>query len=324
MFRSVLTVVFGMLICGAVAVADDDPVKKKWDAAKAAYEAEMEKFGKATSDWFDKREAAARKDGNKKLVDQIKAERQAFQEKGELPKAAPVTLRQHTIAARSALENAYGVAVKEYTRTKKDVEATAVEKELEAFKRSGSITVGGTFTPLFNGKDLTGWQTHPKDESRWAVEDGVLVGRGSTGYLFTDRGRYRNFTLRTEILVGEGENGGVFFRCPNGGGKPGYEVDLNSPSRGPTETGTVLVYPKDAKGHAAVEVKKATHKAGEWFTLEITARSNRITVKVNGDTVSDYTDRARHFSEGHVALQHYVAGKEIKFRKIEILEHDGK
>ena len=29
------------------------------------------------------------------------------------------------------------------------------------------------FVQLFNGKDLTGWKTHPSDMAKWEVKDGL-------------------------------------------------------------------------------------------------------------------------------------------------------
>jgi hypothetical protein len=40
---------------------------------------------------------------------------------------------------------------------------------------------------LFNGKDLTGWETHPKDKAKWEVKDGMIVGTGPVGHLFSKR-----------------------------------------------------------------------------------------------------------------------------------------
>jgi len=37
---------------------------------------------------------------------------------------------------------------------------------------------------LFNGKDLTGWTVRGK--ATWSVEDGVLVGIGGMGHIYTD------------------------------------------------------------------------------------------------------------------------------------------
>src|SRR6185312_7496337 len=55
------------------------------------------------------------------------------------------------------------------------------------------------FVPLFNGKDLTGWKTHPGAPGDWRVEDGILVGRGPKKcLLFTDRGDYVDFHFLVE------------------------------------------------------------------------------------------------------------------------------
>jgi hypothetical protein len=131
-------------LVGACAVVGDDkdkdPVREKLFAAKVAYDKEITQYRTQAGNWFDKREDAARKDGNKKLVDQIKAERKAFDEEGELPKSVPATIKQKQAAAKKALEASYEQAVKEYVKAKKDDEAAAVEKELGKL-REGSLAV---------------------------------------------------------------------------------------------------------------------------------------------------------------------------------------
>jgi hypothetical protein len=105
-------------------------VRTKLDKAKAAYTADVENYRATVAAWFDKREEAARKNGDKKAVDQIKAERQAFDGKGELPKHFPPAMRSQLTAARTKLEAAYKAAISEYIKGKRDEDATAVEKEL--------------------------------------------------------------------------------------------------------------------------------------------------------------------------------------------------
>ncbi len=114
---------------------DKDPIKEKLFAAKVTYDKDMAEFRKAAEDWFDKREEAARKAGDKKLVDQIKADRKSFDEVDALPKTTPAAIAQKPPAARKALEAAYTDAVKAYTKAKKDDLAAAVEKELSAFRK---------------------------------------------------------------------------------------------------------------------------------------------------------------------------------------------
>src|SRR5262245_44135817 len=88
-----------------------DPIKEKLDAAKAAYDAALEKYRAAACEWFDRREHAAREKGDKKQVDQIKAERQAFEEKDELPDAAPASVKRLLTKAQVDMEAAYQAAV---------------------------------------------------------------------------------------------------------------------------------------------------------------------------------------------------------------------
>ena len=124
-----------LLACCAASGDDTDAVKEKLFAAKKAYDKDMGTYRTAVGEWFDKREETARKDGNKKLVDQIKGEREAFDESGMLPKGAPAAISQKAATAKKALEAAYGTAVKEYVKGKKDDEAAAVEKELLDFRK---------------------------------------------------------------------------------------------------------------------------------------------------------------------------------------------
>lgn len=123
--------------------ADDaEGVKKKLDEAKKAYADEVAKFKKGVTDLLDKREEDARKAGNKKLVDQIKAEHAAFEKTGELPAVIPVALRQQITAARGKLDKAYSAAVKDYVRLKEDAAAEATEKEEQKFQLSSAIQFG--------------------------------------------------------------------------------------------------------------------------------------------------------------------------------------
>src|SRR5207247_1480947 len=66
---------------------------------------------------------------------------------------------------------------------------------------------------VFNGKDLTGWKTHPDDKATWEVKEGVLVGTGPAGHLFSERGDYVNFRFRIEAKINDKGNSGQYFRA---------------------------------------------------------------------------------------------------------------
>jgi hypothetical protein len=180
------------------------------------------------------------------------------------------------------------------------------------------------FVQLFNGKDLTGWKTHPNDKAKWAVEDGVIVGRGTAGHLFSERGDYENFVFRVEAQINDHGNSGQYSRAQFAPGfPPGYEAQINSTHRDPIRTGSLypapfLKIPKDKR--ESVIIRERLHKPGEWFTQEVTMVGNHIVIKVNGKQTVDYVDPNNTFPKGHFALQQHDPGTVVKFRKIEVKE----
>src|SRR6266853_3408233 len=73
------------------------------------------------------------------------------------------------------------------------------------------------FTPLFNGKDLTGWHLrNPNGNHSWSIlPDGVLkntVEKGTHGTdLVTDQ-KFWNFTVRYEYMTPDNSNSGFYLR----------------------------------------------------------------------------------------------------------------
>jgi hypothetical protein len=168
------------------------------------------------------------------------------------------------------------------------------------------------FVQLFNGKDLTGWKTHPQDKAKWEVKDGVLVGSGPAGHLFSERGDYENFVYRVEAKINDHGNSGQYFRTEFGPSFPkGYEAQINSTHRDPVKTGSLYNF---------VPVKEMLVKPDEWFTQEVTAIGNHIVIKVNGKTTVDFVDKKNTHMKGHFALQQHDPGTVVMFRKIEVKE----
>jgi len=209
------------------------------------------------------------------------------------------------------------------------------------------------FVQLFNGKDLTGWKLHPKPNPGaitevitvkdgdkvtgydgklkngstthlWRVEDGVLIGSGPSSHLFSDRDDYVNFVYRVEAMINDHGNSGQYFRTTFAGGfPPGYEAQINATHGDPIRTGSL--YPdgrtklKNHKSEICV-MNKAPHEPDEWFTQEVTAIGNHITIKVNGKVTVDWDDPDKTFAKGHFALQGHDPGTVVKFKKIEVKE----
>jgi hypothetical protein len=184
----------------------------------------------------------------------------------------------------------------------------------------------GGFVQLFNGKDLTGLKTHPDDKAKWEVVDGTIAGSGQAGHLYSERGDYENFVFRIEAKVNDGGNSGQYFRAKyQKGFPPGYEAQMNATQRDPVKTGSL--YPAFLKDRAEQQefrkkysVLKAPHGPDEWFTQEVTADGNHITIRVNGKVTVDYTDPHNTYTRGHFAIQQHDPGSKVWVRKIEVKE----
>jgi uncharacterized protein (TIGR03067 family) len=173
------------------------------------------------------------------------------------------------------------------------------------------------FVPLFNGRDLTGWKTHPDQPGDWRVEDGVLIGRGPRSHLFSQRGDYEDFHLRVEAKINNRGNSGVYFRSENGLGwgvnPKGYEAQIfEGDAQDPYKTGSL---------YSLAKVTSDLVKPNTWFTLEVIAQGNRTVIKVDGKTAVDFVDEAARYKKGHFALQvERPPGTIVQFRKIEVKE----
>ncbi len=174
--------------------------------------------------------------------------------------------------------------------------------------------LGRPWTPLFNGKDLSGWKVDPKQPGHWRVEGGALVGSGDeVSHLFSDRGDFDNFHLRVEARINASGNSGVYFRSEFGldfrGAYPlGYEAQIDPGGGGETQlTGSL---------YGLVPVEERSIRPDRWFTMEILADGRDLTIKVDGKTTAHFKDERDTYRKGHFALQQ-APGTTVAFRKIE-------
>jgi serine/threonine protein kinase/WD40 repeat protein len=199
---------------------------------------------------------------------------------------------------------------------------TTLTEEVKA--RGGMPAKEQGFVPLFNGKDLTGWKTHPKQPGNWRVEKGILIGSGPlvTSHLYTERDDYKDFHLRLEARINEGGNSGVYFRAPFGPTRPandprwlnGYNAKIDGKRLG----GFLLDHP--TLQVPLVRSHEPSIPTSQWLTLEVIVKGYHIVVKINGETTADYLEENRCFASGHIALQQHTPTTEVEFRKIEIKE----
>jgi|SRR5579883_179916 len=170
---AVLVLAFGLCPARADNV---ETVKEKLYQAKKEYDGEARKFRKTVGDWFDKRDTEARNGGNKKLVDQVKTERETFEKSGGLPPKFPSMLQEQIKSARVKLERAYTTAIKVYVQAKEDKLAEATEQEQQKFVVDSALSFGKrtylTQLKPFDLQVLDGWY---ELDSKRAKMDGEIV-----------------------------------------------------------------------------------------------------------------------------------------------------
>ena len=177
------------------------------------------------------------------------------------------------------------------------------------------------FEPLFNGRDLDGWEGDP---FLWKVEDDMIVGR-SPGIAYNDflttAKEYADFILRFQIqLVDNVGNSGVQIRSRRVAGSMemiGYQADV-----GPSWWGSLydesrrritLATPSEAT------IKRALKPTG-WNDYEVQAIGKRIVLKLNGVVTVDFTEEDETIEQtGLIGLQvHSGPPLEVRFRNIRI------
>tara|TARA_R110002095_G_scaffold140726_3_gene122199 strand:- start:271 stop:927 length:657 start_codon:yes stop_codon:yes gene_type:complete len=134
---------------------------------------------------------------------------------------------------------------------------------------------------LFNGKDLTGWRI--AEDGPWEVKDGAIVVTGNRSHLFTEK-EFKNFEFKADVMTTPGSNSGIFFHTKfqeEGWPTQGYEAQVNVTHKDPVKTGSL---------YNRVKLFKTPAKDNEWWTQQITVKGRHVVVKINDETVIDYTE----------------------------------
>jgi hypothetical protein len=187
------------------------------------------------------------------------------------------------------------------------------------------------FVALFNGKDLNGWKVlGGKNPAAWGVENGLMfVKGGGGGWLVTEQ-EYGDFELRLEFKLPVGGNSGVALRAPFRGNPAydGMEIQLlDDPWYKDKKNYKDGIRPAQLTGSIYDVVppsKDATKPAGEWNTMQITAKGPHIVVRLNGvktidANLDDHKDRAKQHpgllrTKGHLGFQSHDG--RVEFRNI--------
>jgi hypothetical protein len=135
MFRTFLMLIPIAMYTSITSVTTaDDAVQRKLDAAKQQYKRETERLNTAIYDWFDNVEVAIRRSGDKKNLDELIKQRKAFEKTAVQPSSLPPTLKLRAVAVRTAMDNAYQQAIRQYTKDGEDQAAKTIEEDYKSFQ----------------------------------------------------------------------------------------------------------------------------------------------------------------------------------------------
>ena len=187
------------------------------------------------------------------------------------------------------------------------------------------LTPAGGFVEMFNGRDLTGWQT----TGNWIVEkDNVITLKPRPGengwqryadYLATKK-KYENFELDLEFKFKPKGNSGVFMRIG----------DLKNHVDNGFEVQILDTHGKERFGHhdcggvirTSAPKKMVVKPAGEWNRYQITLIDSHLKVILNGELIQDLdlskTGMKDRPMKGHISFQDEA--KRVWYRNVRIKE----
>jgi hypothetical protein len=173
------------------------------------------------------------------------------------------------------------------------------------------------FVDLFSAAALKDWrQCGP---GKFSAADGVATGVGGMGLWWYAGRTFGDFVLRGEFVQEQPiADSGVFVRFPDPGQDPwiavhqGHEMEIGDPEPKDPTWRTGSIYPFCAS------TKANTGPLGQWNGYEIACVGQRYRVRINGETVLDWTDPKQRTIRGYIGLQNYNDGKTVRHRKLQI------
>ena len=186
------------------------------------------------------------------------------------------------------------------------------------------------FTPLFDGKTLTGWHARSEKQAQaeeWTAVDGVLKAKAGNSWLATDK-EYGDYILKLEWRVPENGNSGIFIRVPElkPGEHPwvqGIEIQVLD-DKGPQYAGKLKPWQYSGSLYGAVAADQSAFAgARKWNAYEITCRGDLVTIVLNGKKVAEgdmskIEELKSRPRKGIIGLQNH--GTDVEFRNIQIKE----
>jgi hypothetical protein len=189
--------------------------------------------------------------------------------------------------------------------------------------------------PLFNGKDLSGWERVERSDAKvqpeWSVKDGSIHVEKGPGGLETAE-TFANFVLQLEARANAASetqhpNSGIFFRGDKGQFWSGYEAQIRNEFQAGDRTkavdfGTGGLYNRQP-------ARRVVSSDNQFFFNTIATSGRHIAVWVNGFQVTDFDDpreegmnagQQARLAAGTISLQAHDPTTNLDFRNLKIAE----
>ena len=203
--------------------------------------------------------------------------------------------------------------------------------------------------PLFNGKNLDGWEI--VGDGQWTVmSGGILLGQrtgdlramlvpggplptpqqfngwiNAQSWLYTTRNDFGEFDLHLEYWTKTHGNSGVSIRDTSRAkwgitgppdytktpSKIGYEIQINNRFPDPHPSGSIYGF---------MDAPKDANRDDEWNSMDIQSRNDKITVLLNGKVVAQHAGDPARSKTGPIGLQLHDQFSIVMFRNITIRE----
>lgn len=236
----------------------------------------------------------------------------------------------------------YGDLVKEIlvkATGKLEGQESEYDKEM-VNKYLAGIPADEGFRPMFNGKDLKGWQGLVENpvarskmkktdlerkqaeadvmvSSNWSVKDGCIWFNGSGNNLCSIK-EYGDFEMMVDWKISKAGDSGIYLR-----GSPQVQIWDTSRVEVGARVGSGGLY--NNQKNPAKPLKVADNQVGEWNTFRIVMIGEKVSVWLNGElvvenvTMENYWDRTIPiFPKGAIELQAH--GTDLAFRDIYVRE----
>jgi hypothetical protein len=181
--------------------------------------------------------------------------------------------------------------------------------------------------PLFNGRDLTGWEAVDGPIESWKIESGLLYCSGGGGGWLSTADQYANFEIELQFRVPAGGNSGVFLRAPREGNPAfaGMEIQILDDEATEYANLQAFQYCGSLYGIAAPKTR-VSKKADEWQKMKIVCNGRKVQVMLNDTLIvdanlDDHKDQQGlhpgiNRNVGYVGLQNH--GTRLDFRNIRL------